>query len=312
MENNVFIVDIPQCLDCTTVVPVIAQISRYIEAVHPKRLVINFADTKFVQPGGLTPLLTLLMEIPNKSQYFNALIVPSMSEKIDLYISRMGFYTLLGVKNDYPYYKHESRGRFQELYSFSQTTDINDIARTSENIIHMFLKDKTLENYNKAIGWSIFETIDNACNHAESDINVVFAQKFEQKGITEFSVCDRGLGIRDTMGEITIEEALRKCITKAKGKKSTGMGNGLYFTSELIKQDTSKKCFMNIWSEDAVLTVKSGCQPEIKKTEAFWRGVAITISMYNNLSTNLTVLKGGNDVFSYEENPDYYNQLFEN
>ncbi len=43
MDNvNAIIVDIPERLDSTTIVPVISQINRYEQASNPKRLVINF------------------------------------------------------------------------------------------------------------------------------------------------------------------------------------------------------------------------------------------------------------------------------
>ena len=311
MDNNAFIIDIPERLDCESITSVISRLNQFENLETPLRLAINFAETKFVKPGGLTPLLAYVMELSKKINNFNALIVPSMDANVDLYISRMGFYSLLGVKEDFPYQKHSSQGRFQELFSFSNTTDINEVGQTSENIIKMFIKNKGLENYNKAIGWCVSETIDNARNHANSDINIVFAQKFKEKGISEFCVCDRGVGIRETMGEDNIEEALKRCITKAKGINSTGMGNGLYYTSELIKRDTSGKCSMRIWSEDAILIIKSGNEPIIVKTNSYWKGVDIIISMYNNISTDLTELKGGYDIFSYEDNPDYYNSLFE-
>ncbi len=310
-SNSAFIIDIPERLDCESITSVVSRLNNFENVNIPVRLAINFAETKFVKPGGLTPLLAYLMELPRKTNNFNALIVPSMETSVDLYISRMGFYSLLGVKDDFPYQKHSSEGRFQELYSFSNTTDINEVGQTSENIIKMFIKNKSLENYNKAIGWCVFETIDNARNHANSDINIVFAQKFKEKGISEFCVCDRGVGIRETMGEDKMEEALKRCITKAKGINSTGMGNGLYYTSELIKRDTSGKCSMRIWSENAILSIKSGHEPIITKVDSYWKGVNIIISMYNNISTDLTELKGGYDIFSYDDNPDYYNSLFE-
>jgi len=311
-QINAFIVDIPKRLDYNSVIHTIKLLNKYEKTKNLQRLIINFTQTQFVKPGGLTPLLAYLMGLPKKKENFSALIIPSMRAEIDLYISRMGFYSLLGIEDDFPYQKHSSLGRFQELYSFSKTTDINEVAETSQNIIKMFIKNKNLENYNKAIGWCIFETIDNARNHANSDINVVFAQNYKEKRISEFCVCDRGVGIRETMGENSIEKALKKCITKAKGINSDGMGNGLYFTSELIKRDKSRKSSMSIWSENAILTIKNGFDPVIEKTDGYWQGVNIVISMYNNISTNLTELKKGFDPFDYQENPDYYNSLFEN
>lgn len=312
MDNSAFIIDIPKRLDCKSILDVVAELNKYEGAANSEKLAINFAETKFVKPGGLTPLLAYLKEFPQRFKKFKALIVPSMDSATDLYISRMGFYSLLGLKDDFPYQKQASSGRFQELYTFSTQTNVNEVAATSENIIRMFIKDKSLENYNKAIGWCVSETIDNARNHANSDINVVFAQNFENKGITEFCVCDRGVGIRKTMGCDCIEDALKRCITKEKGIHSDGMGNGLYYTSELIRQDNSGKSSMKIWSEDAILTISSGKLPIVRKVNGYWQGVNIIISMYNNISTDLTVLKGGDDIFSYENNPEYYNQLFEN
>ena len=101
-------------------------------------------------------------------------------------------------------------------------------------------------------------------------------------------------------------------VAKEKGKNSDGMGNGLYYTTELIKRDKSNKCYMSIWSEDYQLTLNSNSQPIVKKVDAFWQGVSICISMYNGISTSLSDIMNGTYSFSYENMPEYYEKLFNN
>ena len=113
-----------------------------------------------------------------------------------------------------------------------------------------------------------------------------------------------------------IKEALEKCVTRAKGINSEGRGNGLFYTTELIKNDTSGKCSMTIWSENYMLTLYSGMQPQVKEVEGFWQGVNITISMYNGISSSIKELMKNIDdydySYTYEEQPEYYENLFEN
>ena len=117
MDNsNAIIVDIPERLDSTSIVPVISQINRYEQANNPKRLVINFSQTNFVKPGGLTPLLVYLMELPTRIPDINGLIVPSMNANVDLYISRMGFYSLYWFYRHWNKYKQTTH---DEVYPFA-------------------------------------------------------------------------------------------------------------------------------------------------------------------------------------------------
>lgn len=303
-------INMPKELNDETVIPVIRNLNTFFNQNDSKIIYIDFNETEFVFPGGLTPLLAYLIERKNIPDDYEINLIASPNLNVDLYIRRMGFYSLLGLSDNYPYGKSSGKGKFQELYSFKRDTDINEVSSKTANIIAIFIKNRKLMNYNYAIGWCINEIIDNARNHANSDVNVVFAQKYEG-GITKVCVSDRGVGIRETMGESTIESALRKCITRAKGVKSEGMGKGLFNTAELIKNDTSGKCSMSIWSEDAILKIKSGEDAKISKVSGFWQGVNISISMYNNISSDLTVLNDGNMAFSYNEMPEYYEQLFE-
>lgn len=306
-------IDIGRELNFGSVNNVIKDLDEFLHQTIETELIVDFSNTRFVRPGGLTPLLAYFAAHDNDDG--KSITLKSVKDsEVNLYLSRMGFYTLLGLKDTYPYEKRASRGRFQEPYIFSKDTNPQDITEKSSNIISTFIKNRSAQNYNEAIGWCISEIIDNAHTRSNSTTSVVMAQKYAD-GITEFCVSDCGIGIRESMGENNIKDALAKCITTAKGIHSDGCGKGLFYTSELIKGDTSGNCSMEIWSEDHVLTLNSGSKPRINKIDTFWAGVNIVISMYNGITTNLTELIKDNDnqiySFSYDEYPEYYENLFE-
>lgn len=306
------IIIVPLELNSYTVTQVINQLNAFMSQDEIGFLELNFVNTHFVYPGGLSPLLAYLKE--NANDLNHHIILNSKNSEVDSYLRRMKCYSLLSLPDNYPWIRWSGKGRFQEPYYFTKNTDPNEVNKRSENIISMFIKDRHKMNYNQAIGWCINELIDNAKNHANSDVNVVMAQNYSS-GVSEFCVSDRGIGIRESMGKADVKTALEECITKAKGQYSEGMGNGLYYTAELIKNDISGKCSMSIWSEDYMLTLYSNSNPEVKKLDHYWQGVNISISMYNGISSNLTDLKNKNnegDAFSYENMPEYYENLFEN
>lgn len=308
------IIDVDWELNTNSVIPLIGELDDFLNQEQDSHLDLNFTRTRFVRPGGLTPLLSYLAAHNVDDGHFITLRAVKTSD-VNLYLSRMGFYTMLGLEDTYPYNRRSSKGRFQEPYIFSVNTDPMEVTEKSSNIISTFIKNRHTQNYNEAIGWCINEVIDNAHTRSNSQTSVVMAQKYNS-GNTEFCVSDCGIGIKESMGESNIETALKKCITTAKGINSDGCGKGLFYTAELIKRDNSGKCSLNIWSGDYMLTLYSGSEPQIKQVESFWQGVNISISMYNGISTSITELMKSIDnqdySFSYEEQPEYYENLFEN
>ena len=303
-------------LNSNSVIPIIGMLDNFINQDIDTELDLIFTGTKFVRPGGLTPLLAYLASHKNDDDGKMITLKATKTSDVNLYLSRMGFYTLLGLEDTYPYNRKPAKGRFQEPYIFSVDTNPQEVTEKSSNIINTFIKNRYTQNYNEAIGWCINEIIDNAHTRSNSRTSVIMAQKYNS-GNTEFCVSDCGIGIRESMGEDNIETALRKCITTAKGINSDGCGKGLFYTAELIKRDASGKCSMTIWSEDYILMLYSGMdEPQVKQVESFWQGVNISISMYNGISTSITELMKNIDnqdySFSYDEQPEYYENLFEN
>jgi len=308
-------INLPTELNSNTIINVIGILNDFLLQEEKTAAVLDFDNTRFAYPGGLTPLLAYLKDrVENNEKHH--IMINSKHSDIDGYIRRMGFYKLLGLPDNFFMRKWSSIGRFQEPYFFSKNTNPNEINEKSDNIIKTFITDRRVQNYNEAIGWCIYEIIDNAFSHSNSDISFTMSQKYKNLGITEFCVADRGIGIRKSMGIDNTKEALEKCVTRAKGINSEGRGNGLFYTTELIKGDTSGKCSLNIWSEDYLLTLYSGMEPQVKQVGSFWQGVNISISMYNGISSSLKELMKSIDnydySFSYEEQPEYYENLFEN
>ena len=304
------IINVPRELNAISVVTVIKELNNFLSQNEINTAELNFVNTNFAYPGGLTPLIAYLKEYKQNNDK-TCIYINSKGSKIDSYIRRMGFYELLGLKDDYPWFKWSGVGRFQPPYFFMKDTSPSIVTEKSDNIIKTFIKRRDEMNYNEAIGWCINEIVDNAHNHSNSDFNVIMAQRYPD-GITEFCVADRGIGIKESMGLNNTRLALEQCITREKGFASTGMGNGLYYTTELIKRDRSGKCSMTIWTENQMLLLYSHSNPTIREVDACWQGVNITISMYNGISESLTELMNGQYSYSYENMPEYYENLFEN
>lgn len=302
------IINIPRGLTSKTFLPIIQQLNDYTIQREFNHLVINFSDTIFVSPGGLTPLLCYLRELPKIYPDSTGEIIPSENISIDLYISRMGFYNMLGIQDDYEFQKTSGEGRFQELYCFNKDTEESEVLIRNEQVVKAFTHQSKNQNYIKAINWCLCELVDNARNHAVSDECILFAQKYKADHLTEFCVVDRGLGIRQTMGDDNIITALTRCIRKEKGINSKGAGAGLYFTTELIKNDKSKnRSLLKIYSEDGMVTVNSGQEPIIEKTNTFWKGTIVTLSLSDEIETNLAVIKGS-EIYGWEDLPDFYTE----
>lgn len=312
--NNTKIIKIPRELNNITIINVIKNLEDFFTNNDENKAELNFEKTKFVFPSGLTPLISYLRDRYQKNDK-KTIVINSKKSMVDSYLRRMKFFSLLGMNDNYFFKTWSGKEKFVEPYYFSKMTDPNKVNEKSEDIIKTFTVDRHSMYYNEAIGWCISEIIDNAQNHSNSDINVAMAQKYPS-GVTEFCVSDRGIGIRESMGLNNTKLALERCITKDKGIHSQGMGNGLYYTTELIKRDTSGKCSMSIWTENYILLLYSNSIPVIKETNAYWQGVNIKISMYNGISESLSKLMKQIDnvtySYSYDEQPEYYENLFEN
>ena len=303
-KNPLKIIEIPVVLNAKTVIEVIGKFNTFLESPDT-RVAINFSKMEKAEPGGLTTLLCYLRDLPRIKNNFRGLIIHSNDKDAEEQIARMGFYNMLGVSDDFEWYKEEIE-LYKELYCFNKTTPDEEVISVNEKIIYSFAKTSNNDNYKKAISWCILELVDNAKIHSHSDECVLSAQKRERGNNTESCIADRGHGIQKTMGDKDIASALQRCISPEKGVHSKGMGNGLYFTSELIKRDKSAaNSSLTIWSGNAMLTVTSGNEPVTTKTDSYWQGTVVTLTLSNNIQSSIEIIKGS-EVELTEELPNFY------
>lgn len=299
------IIYIPAVLDSETVIDVIGKFNNFVRS-SDTNIIISFSHIESASPTGLTVLLCYLRKLPQIKKNFYGTIIHSNNEQVEEMIARMGFYNMLGLSDGYEWNKEEVE-LYKELYHFNKYTPDSEVIKVNEKIIYSFAKASNNDNYKKAVSWCVLELVDNAKTHSHSEECVLFAQKQQRGNYTEFCVADTGLGIQQTMNDTNIVSALKRCISPEKGVNSTGMGNGLYFTSELIKKDNSKaNSSLSIWSGNAILIVTSGKEPVISMTDDYWNGTIVTLKLSDSIQSSIETIKGS-EVMSSEDLPDLFN-----
>ena len=298
------IIYIPQALTIQNIAGVIAKLNTFKNS-DENNIVISFSHTLHATPSALTSLLCYLRELPKHKTGFQGIIVHSNNKETDTLIAKMGFYNLLGISDNFDLNKEQTKIS-KDLYCFNSNTPEEEVINLNEKIIYNFTKQSKNDNYKKAISWCIPELVDNARTHSKARECVLFAQKHPRGHFTEFCIADCGIGIQKTMGDDDIVSALTRCIKQEKGIHSKGMGNGLYFTSELIKNDKSKaKSYLNIYSGDAMLQVNSGQLPQIIQQDAYWQGTIVTLVVSDEIESSIEHIKGA-EVELTEDLPNFY------
>lgn len=297
------IIYIPENLNADSVLEVVKKLNLFV-ASEEKDIVISFSHTEIAAPSGLTPLLCYLRYLPGIKD-FRGIIVHTNNKETDNLIARMGFYNSLGLTDEFDWNKEDVK-LFKELYCFNNSTPEKEVISVNEDIIYSFTKQSKNDNYKKALSWCIPVLVDNARTHSNSRECVLFAQKFSRGDYTEFCIADCGVGIQETMGDADAVTAIKRCISQAKGIYSKGMGNGLYFTAELIKKDFSKrKSCLRIVSGDVMLKLESGAEATVEKISTNWQGTIVTLTLSDTIKSSIEKIKGS-EVALTEDLPDFY------
>lgn len=132
----------------------------------------------------------------------------------------------------------------------------------------------------RAIEWSVNEITDNVLNHAQSRVGgFVQVTNHRQRQQIEFSVCDAGLGIPETLranypnldtDQEAVDLAIREGVTR---DESVGQGNGLYGTWR-ISQLSSGRFELYSGYVSLVSTPQDGLR--IKKENIPFNGTLVT------------------------------------
>ncbi len=235
----------------------------------------------FVYPEVLTSLVAFINWCNNT---YNNFIINNIDYDIsNLYLHRMKFFKLIPYNEKEPVYqKHDSMGKFIEItpLNFDKNNKVTIQSNIVDNIIKIFRDNyKLKEELYRCLNYCIWELIDNIQNHSgECGTGYISAQNFPNKKEIRICIVDTGMGIYNSLTsspnslyqDITEEEAMIKCV-EANVTNGSGMGNGLYHTTQFIKANGGD---LYLYSGNYCLEVSSGCNPVIRKSDK-WNGTLV-------------------------------------
>lgn len=242
-----------------------------------------------------------------------------LRDKENQYPQRINFYDLMGIPFRRPLFWKSSKGKFVEItpLHFDPFNGITIKPKVVDDIIRIFRDNYRVdESIYKSLNYCLWEQIDNIQNHSGTQgTGFVVAQNYPTKHEIRICVVDTGRGIYDSLtktensifSQLTYKEAIRKCI-EPKVTRGTGMGNGLYHSSQFIKEN--KGTFI-LYSGSYYITIVNGVVEDVKRG-AKWEGTIL----FQKVNTSNTV--NYNAVFnncpipgSIEECDDWLDGLFE-
>lgn len=155
------------------------------------------------------------------------------------YAARLNFLSHLNIEFREDFNRRDSSGRFLEITNFDSDNGFVIVDQLSKILINTKSIDTSLCS---AIDYSFGEIIDNVNNHSQAiNDGWVSAQYYEVSNKIRIIVADAGRGIRKALNtnekykDWNTTTALEECTVQ--GVTSNGRGNGLFITSEFIKQN---------------------------------------------------------------------------
>lgn len=251
---NMPTIHIPDVLDSNSIQNLVRELN-YVQ--KGDELTMDFTNTNYVYPGGITPLFVYLMHLQG---LVKGKIICSQNSSVNYYLEKMDFFKCLGIKSKYKQQNKHIKGSFLEAFQFSKFTDDKLVIEKTEQVMCIYKNNCTNPYYRKAINWCIPELVDNAYTHSDSHICLLSAQSYST--FTEFCVADYGIGFKQSMGINNVRNAIKIATGKEnKGINSEGKGMGLYGSFELIKQDScSNNSSISIFSDNVFVELSSGGQ----------------------------------------------------
>jgi len=246
-------------------------------------LTIDFEASNFVYPSGLIPLVNLAKQVTNKGYRVN---IVNESSDLKSYLARMDFYQCIGHKVN-AQNRNTPANRFVEIYSFDKGVGDNELMHKGTEIVSCLSKEIPSEhryNVGQALAFCISEIIDNAKVHSKADEICLMAQNYPQKGFVEFCVADNGIGMRESLQTKTTEEALINSINHSvKGTESPGAGNGLYLSSQMIRNGESAKSELLLYSERRYLDISEN-ELFLHQSLLDWQGTVVVLRVAYDIS----------------------------
>lgn len=279
------VISVPSKLNLTNIHEVFCQVQDVISGQNVYgKFILDTTKMGWVEPGGIVALAALikLAEVRKMAKELAVRHHTSLSS-VESYLCRMNFFETLGFDIEYPYSKHDGRGRFCELIEVDKEMDV----KSASNRIISILENKFGDNANKVtrgIAFALEEVMFNVFHHSESETPCyICAQGYKDK--VAVSVVDCGVGykehLRRTYNHIetdtqAIEFALEKYITgNSQPDKRSNTGVGLHGTKNLVLKNNGE---MIIYTGQGSYELINGEEKYYDVPE--WKGTIISFTFY--------------------------------
>lgn len=253
-------------------------------------VIIDLSELKFISPSGLCYLTALVENLVIYFEKNRVKVVKPENENLNNYLTRMNFFEILNIDNKNNICRNDCSKKLLEL----QKIDIKGNGSILvENLSKVLKNQLTVNNKDiySAVTYTLGELIDNTESHSESLVGgIVCAQTYLQKNILEICIIDSGIGIKESLRKENnihknkiknfkydsefIEYAIGKEVTSKTQIKSGHSGEGLFFTSEFIKENKGR---MKIISGNGILTLDNNKKVTLSQLSNHWQGTIIIL-----------------------------------
>ena len=276
-----------------------------------EKITFDLSKLKFVTPSGLCYLIASIQTLTNIIGKENFEIIMPNNNSTNNYLTRMNFLETLGLKDDNYINKNDCSNRVIELQKISMTDRCD--WQITENLTNVLESQLPVNNQGilKAVSYAIGEIVDNTLRHSQSPIGgYICAQTYPNKNKLEICIIDCGIGIVESLkvendvhkekiskfksDSEFIQYSIEKGVTSKTQQKfgETGhSGEGLFFTSEFIKENNGR---MKVISDNGMLLIDSKVGIQLSETQHHWQGTIVMLEF--NLDVPVIV----KDIFDRE------------
>ena len=276
-----------------------------------EKITFDLSKLKFVTPSGLCYLIASIQTLTNIIGKENFEIIMPNNNSTNNYLTRMNFLETLGLNDDNYINKNDCSNRLIELQKISMTDRCD--WQITENLTNVLESQLPVNNQGilKAVSYAIGEIVDNTLRHSQSPIGgYICAQTYPNKNKLEICIIDCGIGIVESLkvendvhkekiskfksDSEFIQYSIEKGVTSKTQQKfgETGhSGEGLFFTSEFIKENNGR---MKVISDNGMLLIDSKVGIQLSETQHHWQGTIVMLEF--NLDVPVIV----KDIFDRE------------
>lgn len=241
-----------------------------------RRVVLSFADQRFVLPAGTVGLACMVQWARRNGQEIEADFDGCENAG---YWERMDFCALCGFDGMPAGPRHPAGGRFSEL---RRVDEINDVEAITEALVSVTAPDAG-EAF-RIHGYLVSEALNNVCQHSEAT-GFCASQLYLGQGTAHFAIADTGIGLRQALGRFgpandaaALELALQVGVSgrspaaqAAAPRHMRNRGIGLSALTRLIKANGGS---FTLWSGNSAM-VHSGSGSRVLDS-ACWPGVFLS------------------------------------